>query len=345
MRQLDSILRIGICGGGIGGLSLARCLLHLFPAAATVGSPHRRRMVEIQVFEQSAELLPTAGGPLTLSAGVQVMRALGFGNRLLERSRPLLKSLLRTGSQVSGSNLGDLFGSLSHDSLIGSNPFLITMRPVLLELLAENLPVGILELGRRVVGLERHRDNPPSMQLRFSDGSISEPFDVVVGADGIKSVVRSVIHGKPVKPTYFGAASFGGITRFSSAQEFEACVPAEERYALVQYISQRASGNYGIILPCANNEVAWGFIERTASEHAGDWQHSGSRSHAEDILREWGDNSPLMSLLKRTDQRDLRHTGLYQAERLDQPWHGDGAVLIGDSAHAMVRIAKTCCDV
>ena len=237
MRPLDNILRVGICGGGVGGLSLARCLLHIFPSAAT------RRKVTVQVFQQSEELQPTAGGPLTLSAGVQVMRALGLGNRLVEQSRPLLKSLVRTGTQeISGSNLGDLFGSLSHDSLIGSNPFLITMRPVLLSLLAEDLPVGILHLGRRVVGLERSNGTLPSIQMRFSDGSISEPFDVVVGADGIKSAIRSVIHGKPVKPTYFGAASFGGITRFSSSQEFEACIPAEERKACQTNVSLLKNG-------------------------------------------------------------------------------------------------------
>src|SRR3989338_7876602 len=51
--------------------------------------------------------------------------------------------------------------------------------------------IEVSSQNRQSGSLERHHDNPPSTQLRFSDGSISEPFDVVVGADGIKSVVRS----------------------------------------------------------------------------------------------------------------------------------------------------------
>lgn len=59
-----------------------------------------------------------------------------------------------------------------------------------MQILAGSLPDGVLKTRRNVVDI---RQSPGGATLRFQDGSEAGPFDVVVGADGIKGAVREAL--------------------------------------------------------------------------------------------------------------------------------------------------------
>ncbi|MFG3289203.1 FAD-dependent oxidoreductase [Streptomyces sp. NPDC048179] len=67
--------------------------------------------------------------------------------------------------------------------------FIGLLRPELYERMLAALPTGSLRTGRNVVRVEQ---DPQRVVLHFEDGVIEE-FDVLVGADGINSIVRATL--------------------------------------------------------------------------------------------------------------------------------------------------------
>ena len=70
-------------------------------------------------------------------------------------------------------------------------PYLAIHRAQLLDVLAARVPAGIVELGRRV-------ERSPTRATRSRSRSRTarrESFDVLIGADGIHSVVREALLG------------------------------------------------------------------------------------------------------------------------------------------------------
>jgi 2-polyprenyl-6-methoxyphenol hydroxylase-like FAD-dependent oxidoreductase len=68
------------------------------------------------------------------------------------------------------------------------------------------LAAGIaIEYGKRLVAVE---DGPDSVTAKFEDGSTATA-DVLIGADGIHSVVRTLIDPAAPGPQYTGLMSFG----------------------------------------------------------------------------------------------------------------------------------------
>lgn len=62
-----------------------------------------------------------------------------------------------------------------------------------MQILAGALPCGVLNTGFEVVAVDQ---SPDGATLHFGDGSIAGPFDLVVGADGIKGVARKAMQGR-----------------------------------------------------------------------------------------------------------------------------------------------------
>lgn len=59
-----------------------------------------------------------------------------------------------------------------------------------MKILADGLPKGVVKTRREVVSVE---ESPSGATLRFGDGSTEGPFDLVVGADGIKGAARKAV--------------------------------------------------------------------------------------------------------------------------------------------------------
>lgn len=66
------------------------------------------------------------------------------------------------------------------------------MRDRLMKVLADGLPRGVIKPKREVVAVD---ESPSGATLRFKDGSTEGPFDLVVGADGIKGAARKAVAG------------------------------------------------------------------------------------------------------------------------------------------------------
>jgi len=186
--------RIAIVGGGIGGLAAALAL--------------ERRGAEVIVAEQSPELSEIGAGLNLTPNAVKALRALGVEdavNAIASGSEFLNIRSWKSGRYISRMRRGDFkqkFGA----------PNLSVHRADLLEVLAGALRATEIRLGLRAVAVE---PGEQSAVARFADGTTIES-DIVVGADGIHSVVRTALFGADA-PRFTGCICWRGMAETAAA--------------------------------------------------------------------------------------------------------------------------------
>ncbi|MEU0196490.1 FAD-dependent monooxygenase [Streptomyces afghaniensis] len=158
-------------GAGIGGLALAAAL--------------REAGVPCLVFEQSHRLAEVGAGLQLAPNAVRPLHRLGLGPALDTHAVRIeaMEFKRRTGRTVARTELG-----LACELLFGA-PYYSVQRAHLHEALRGLNDPDALRLGHRLVHTEELDDR---VRLLFADGTTHEA-DVVVGADGIHSVVREAL--------------------------------------------------------------------------------------------------------------------------------------------------------
>jgi salicylate hydroxylase len=182
-------LSVSVIGGGIGGLAAALSLL--------------QAGFDVHVYERARELSEVGAGIQVSPNASRVLHGLGLGDELARMGvRPLAfhqrrwddgRTLLRA---PLGDTMVEAFGF----------PHYQTHRADLLASLVEALPADRLHVGHR---FERLEDRGDRVEAHFANGATVE-VDVLVGADGIHSDVRTALFG-PAEPVFTGCAAYRGL--------------------------------------------------------------------------------------------------------------------------------------
>lgn len=178
-----------VAGGGVGGLAAALALLKLGHEVAVIEKVERFARVGADV-----NLTPNA---------VKALDGLGVGAALRETAARPTHRISRdwdTGVETSRLPMGD-----EAERIYGA-PQLTIHRADLLSALERQLPDGIIRHG---VGVAAIASRPGSATARLSDGTVLEG-DVVVGADGIHSVVRTTLFGADA-PEFTGVVAYRAV--------------------------------------------------------------------------------------------------------------------------------------
>jgi len=181
--------RILIAGAGIGGLTAAACLIK---------AGHH-----VRLFEQAPQLAEVGAGIQMSANAMHVLNHLGLGPaiaRIGVRPQAYVFKLFDTGEVIQRFALSE-----EHERRNGA-PYYQMHRADLHDLLAakvRELDPSAIHLNHKVVGF---RENPDGVELQLVDGKTASG-DLLIGADGLKSVVRQQIAGN-VPATYTGDAAW-----------------------------------------------------------------------------------------------------------------------------------------
>ena len=184
-----SLPRVAVIGGGIGGIAAALSLLEAG--------------FDVQVYEQAAALSEVGAGIQIAPNASRILLRLGLGPALDRHGvRPVAVHQRRwdDGRTLQRAPLG-----AELEAAFGA-PYYHFHRADLLAALASALPAERLHLGYRLAEIDDRGDR---VGLVFESG-LSAEAEIVVGADGIHSTVRTILFG-PEAPRFTGCIAYRGL--------------------------------------------------------------------------------------------------------------------------------------
>jgi 2-polyprenyl-6-methoxyphenol hydroxylase-like FAD-dependent oxidoreductase len=277
--------RILIVGAGLAGLSLARAL--------------RQAGLAPQVIEREAGRGGAGTGIYLPANGVRALRTLGLEGAVAARGT-------RIPSQRLLDHRGHLLADIDlHRLWADVGPCLALPRTKLHQILREGVPV---RLGRTIRSLE-HLDGP--VQVGFDDGSGGD-YDLVVGADGLRSTVRRLAVD-PRPPVPVGQHSW----------RFLAACPPE----VITWTVMLGRGTSFLTVPVGQGLV-YAYADVTADgEPVGDPIGRLRQRFARFA-------APVPELLDQLDDPNRVHVAPIEQVATECWGHG-AVVLVGDAAHGM----------
>src|SRR3954463_12432016 len=185
-------MRVLIPGGGIGGLTAALSLL--------------RHGIDVEVYEQAAELKEVGAGVQRAANGTRVLHALGVGEELKALSCEAQGKEIRHWQTGETWKLFDL-GPVSIERY--GAPYFTVYRPDLLDVLASAVrraKPDAIRLGARCRGFTQDDE---SVTLQLENGAMVRG-DALIGADGVHSGIRQALFGAD-RPEFTGVIAWRGI--------------------------------------------------------------------------------------------------------------------------------------
>lgn len=298
-----SKLRIGICGGGIGGFSAAIALRN-------VGH-------EVEVFERAAAF-NRVGADINLTPNaVFALDQLGVGEYLRKSAaRPTFR-ISRDGK--TGEETSRLPMSAAAEEKYGA-PQLTIHRADLLLALQNQLPEDIVHPGMSAKSVDL---TETGATIVFDDGSRRD-FDVVIGADGIHSAVRAALWGKD-DPKFTGIVSYRAVFPRDKAPD------TPDTDAFTKWWGDTPDKQIVTFPLTLGQEI---FVFATTPQ--GDWTEEGWTlpGDVEELRAEYRDFHPdARALLDACGE--VTKSALHVREPMPQ-WSRGHATIMGDAAHPMV---------
>jgi salicylate hydroxylase len=292
---MGDVMRILVIGGGIGGMATAIAL--------------EQAGLDPYVLEQSAELTEIGSGIGMHANAMRVLTKLGA-----------VEHVRRSGVRV---DTGE-WRRLEDGTTIFSQPYagmaehygdvyICMHRADLLEALARQVPPERVRLGARLVGFQ---ERPDGVVARLADGE--EVFgDVLVGADGLRSTVRTLLFGEQ-------EARFTGFAAWRGTIPIER-MPGGFEHTLVTWPGR---GRHAMTYPIRPDLQALNGFVPTAEIHREAWGPSGD---LEDLRSSFeGATQDVLTIIDRTTSALI--TPIYFRDPLPV-WGTDRIILMGDAAH------------
>jgi 2-polyprenyl-6-methoxyphenol hydroxylase-like FAD-dependent oxidoreductase len=261
---------------------------------------------EIEVFERAPELGEVGAGLSLWKNALAALDRIG-----------LLQSLRALGVEGQTGAFRTPSGEILLDMKVGTSDtasqgiILLVHRAELLDVLHRAAGPDVVRLGARFIGVDQA---DATVIAKLEDGREARG-DLLIGADGLRSVVRSALFGSE-PPRYGGYCAWRAVTRFDHAR----LTPGET------WGRGRRFGQWGM----TGGRVYW-YATETVPEGQGD-PPEGRKQGLLKLFRGW--HKPVGDLIEATDESAILRNDVY-----DRPaprrWSIGRATLLGDAAHPM----------
>lgn len=282
-----------IIGGGIGGLSAGIALQQIG--------------VQVKIYEQ-APVLGNIGAGITLwPNAMKVLRKLGAAPKIIEAGARIQYGKIYTDrgntlSEMRPAELEERFGE----------PVVAIHRADLHRVLLSALPGEVIRLDFACINFEQENDG---VTVHFADGH-SDRADLLIGADGIHSVIRKQLFPE-VQLRYSGYTAWRGVVETN-----------EDESARVTLESWGKGARFGMV-PIGKSRVYW---YATANMPEGEILAAFERKEfLKQRFRDW--HSPVEQLIEATPADAILHNDIHDFEPLEQ-WGRGRVALLGDAVHA-----------
>ena len=288
---------VAIIGGGIGGLFAANALI--------------AQGLHVSIYEQASVLSEVGAGVYVTPNAVRHLERVGLGPAVEKRGArvgPGSCYFRHDGAPIAPVQVSDASGWNANFGM---------HRADFVDLLAANLPAGIVHTGRRAVGFEQNGD---TARVKFANGATVEA-DVVVAADGIHSELRRYVF-PPSKPVFHGTISYRGLVSRERLPD----------WPMDRWQMWAGPSKHFLVFPVRHGTMVnyVGFVP-TDEEMKESWSAPGD---PEMLRREFEGWDPRIGgVLKQVDK--TFRWALYDREPLPT-WSKGRLTLLGDAAHPML---------
>jgi 2-polyprenyl-6-methoxyphenol hydroxylase-like FAD-dependent oxidoreductase len=280
--------RVLVIGGGIAGLATSRALL--------------QQGIEADVVERAPAWSHPGIGMYLPANSVRALSSLGLEAPLLDHGYEIKRQLFRDQRTrvLLDVDLRDVWGA--------TGPCLAISHGALHELLREGITV---RLGTVVTALD---DDGAGVRATFADGSTAL-YELVVGADGVHSWVRSAVLGG-ADATFVGQASWRFLV--DGFPEISA------------WTVRLGRGKAFLTIPIGDGRI-YCYADVNA-ERASD-PTDGDPAKLAELYRDFGE--PVSTILRESFSTVNQPYFAPIEEVVQQPWVRGRLLLVGDAAHAM----------
>lgn len=302
IRYMDR-LNIGIIGGGVGGLA-AGIVLHK--------SGHK-----VTIFEQASNF-SRVGADINLTPNVvKALDGLGVGQAI--RKLGAMPTYRISREWNTGNETSRLGMSKEAETRYGA-PQVTIHRADIISALSELFPIENIRFSKKLKTLNQ---NERGVEVIFQDNS-SDFYDIVIGADGIHSPVRTALFGQE-------SPRFTGIVSFRSVVPTEKVKHIPEIEAFTKWWGDTPQKQ---IVTFPLNQGKETFIFATTGQESWteeSWTSAGDVEELRNFYKDFHDDAK--GLLEACES--TLKSALYERDPLPK-WSVDNVTLLGDACHPML---------
>lgn len=298
-------MKVVIIGAGLGGLTTAIAL--------------RQQGIAVEIYEAASKLEETGAG-LTLGLGAQhVFRALGLQSVVAAKACPAgtLPFLhYQNGRLLMGDfDHGDGSADDGAENIV-RHIYRADLQSVLIDFL-EKLD-GTICTGHRLTEIDDSQEKPIA---KFANGTTTAG-DLIVGADGVRSSVRAILHPSD-QPRFTDHIAYRFLVPMSDAKPF-----MELGRSAIFIGPKRTFNRYTM---CQGEVVNCAGLVETSEPVAEGWSIAATRDELAAAFSDW--HPDVRGLIGHAS--DIIKWGLYDRRPL-KTWSDGRITLLGDAAHAML---------
>ncbi|MGR3379411.1 FAD-dependent monooxygenase [Salipiger abyssi] len=293
-------MKIAIVGGGIGGAALGQSLL--------------RKGFDVTIYEQAEAFGEVGAGVQMTPNAVKAIKGMGLYERFLDKAF-YPEAVVGRNWQTARENFRIPLGEEFRNHY--EAPFIHVHRADLLDLFTDQIPPERCRFGYHCSGVE---PRGKGAVVHFTNGESAEA-DLVIGADGVRSVVRGSLFAETE-------------VRWTGHMCYRALVPTG---GVVDFVNPDSTFWMGPNGHVVTYYVKGGdMVNIVAVREAEEWvaESWSTRSTKEALLADFeGWHSSLQTLFSRVDE--VYSWGLFDRDPM-QSWVKGRVALLGDACHPML---------